>query len=44
MKLEIDKDLIEKIANYLVTKPWIEVQGLLVELQKLKPVETQEQG
>jgi hypothetical protein len=36
---EIEKELIEKLANYLATKPWFEVQALLTELQKLKPIQ-----
>ena len=44
MKFEIEKDLLEKIANYLASKPWIEVQGLLAELQKLEKITDKEES
>lgn len=44
MEFKITKELIEKLANYLVTKPWIEANGLLQELQTLKPIEAKQDG
>jgi len=39
MRLSVDQQIIEKIAGYLVTKPYKEVAGLLGELQKdMKPI------
>jgi hypothetical protein len=32
--MQISENLLQNIANYLVTKPYMEVVGLLSELQK----------
>lgn len=34
----ITKDLAEKIANYLTTRPWAEVNELIVGITKLEPL------
>ena len=39
MKYEIEEELINKIANYLVTKPYKEVAQILDEINKnIKPI------
>lgn len=40
MKIEVEQELIEKIANYLASKPWYEVKDMLSELiTKEEPTE-----
>ena len=41
--MEISTNLLRQIANYLVTKPYIEVAWLLAELQKETQVKPQEE-
>ena len=38
--MEITPNLLQAIANYLVTKPYMEVAGLLTELQKETSIES----
>lgn len=35
----IKKETLEKVLNYLATKPFMEVAGMIQELQQAKPVE-----
>lgn len=39
MNLQINQELAQAILNYLVTKPYAEVYGLVQGIQKLQPVE-----
>lgn len=42
MNLSLEKDILEKIVNYLGSKPWLEVQHLIVPLiQAIKAVEAE---
>lgn len=38
MKLIIEKELAEKVANYLAQKPWIEVHELIRQLMSLQSI------
>lgn len=39
MKIAVEKDTLEKVVTYLSTKPWAEVQGLIVLLSKSEMIE-----
>jgi hypothetical protein len=34
--IEVRAELLQAIVNYLVRQPWADVNGLIIELQKLK--------
>ena len=36
---EISAELLQKLANYLATRPWGDVEPLLHEIQSLKKIE-----
>lgn len=38
MKFIIEESVAQALANYLITKPWGEVNKLLGELQQIKPL------
>lgn len=39
MKFIVEKEVLEKTLNYLSTKPWQEVHGLITALSKVEPLE-----
>ncbi len=39
MKFEIEKDLAEKVMNYLAQRPWIEVKDMLTGMMAMKVIE-----
>lgn len=41
MKFTVEKDTLEKVLNYLSTKPWREVNELVALLSKVEPVKEQ---
>jgi hypothetical protein len=42
MQFKISHELLTKIVNYLASKPWNEVNNLLIQIQSLVPEETTE--
>ena len=42
MKFEINQEVLEKVVNYLVNRPYAEVAQLIAEInQNIKPIEEQ---
>jgi hypothetical protein len=39
MKLIITAEQVEKLLNYLASRPWMEVNNLIAELSKLEKIE-----
>jgi hypothetical protein len=42
MEFIIKQEVVNALLDYLARKPFIEVQALIAELQKVKPVEKEE--
>lgn len=40
--LQLPRDVVQAIHDYLITRPMIEVEALVVEIRKAKPVEPKE--
>jgi hypothetical protein len=44
MKFEVEKEVLDNIANYLIKRPYCEVAQLLMTLnQSIKPIEEKEE-
>lgn len=39
----VDKKLIEEVVNYLTTRPWREVHGMIAALSQVKPITMEKQ-
>lgn len=44
MEMKIPAELANAIAEYLSTRPWREVAGMMAALQQLKPLDTKERS